>query len=162
MNKDLAGLAAIWRALHGVRGRHFCCFICVLVVLLSKSRRRCFAANFGSVSGDGRSFRCCTVGELLRDCDLVSVMAVREKCDERGLRDDLEVPQCWVSEFGRAPLRLSPSASLGASAKQGRLSRKAREGAHPQLISVLSKSRVNIPSLNWPIRQFTIRRKWQK
>jgi hypothetical protein len=36
----------------------------------------------GSVSGDGRSSRCCTVGELLRDCDLVSVMAVQEKCDE--------------------------------------------------------------------------------
>jgi hypothetical protein len=54
-----------------------------LVVLLSKSRRRCFAADFGSVSGDGRSFRCCTVGELLRDCDLVSVRAVREKCDEK-------------------------------------------------------------------------------
>ena len=62
--------------------------ICVLVVLLSKSRRRWFAADFGSVSGDGRSSRCCTVAELLRDCDLVSVMAVREKCDERGLRDD--------------------------------------------------------------------------
>jgi hypothetical protein len=26
-----------------------------------------FAADFGSVSGDGRSFRCCTVGELLRE-----------------------------------------------------------------------------------------------
>ena len=30
-----------------------------------------------------------------------------------------------------ATLRLSPSASLGASAKQGRLSQKAREVAHP-------------------------------
>ena len=47
-----------------------------------------FAADFGSVSGDGHNFRCCTVGELLRDCDLVSVRAVQEKCDERGLRDD--------------------------------------------------------------------------
>ena len=28
-----------------------------------------FAADDGSVSGDGRNFRCCTVGELLRDCD---------------------------------------------------------------------------------------------
>ena len=46
-----------------------------------------FAADFGSVSGDGHCFRCCTVGELLRDWDCVSVMAVREKCDERGLRD---------------------------------------------------------------------------
>jgi len=56
--------------------------------LLSKSRRRCFAVDDGSVSGDGRSFRCCTVGELLRDSDWVSVTAVREKCDEKGLRAD--------------------------------------------------------------------------
>ena len=41
-----------------------------------------FAADFGSVSGDGRSFRYCTVGEFLHDCDCVSVMAVREKSDE--------------------------------------------------------------------------------
>jgi hypothetical protein len=32
----------------------------------------------------GASFRCCTVGELLRDSDWVSVIAVREKCDEKG------------------------------------------------------------------------------
>ena len=42
-----------------------------------------FAADFGSVSGDGRSFRCCTVGELFKDCDLASVRAVQEKCDEK-------------------------------------------------------------------------------
>ncbi len=53
-----------------------------------RTAERCFAADFGSVSGDGHCFRCCTVGELLRDWDCVSVMAVREKCDERGLRDD--------------------------------------------------------------------------
>ena len=42
-----------------------------------------FAADDGSVSGDGHRFRCCTVGELLRDSDWVSVIAVREKCDEK-------------------------------------------------------------------------------
>jgi len=41
-----------------------------------------FAADFGSVSGDGRSFRCCTVGELLRDYDCASVTVVPEKCDD--------------------------------------------------------------------------------
>ncbi len=84
MNKDLAAVTAVWRALFGVRNRRFCCFICVLVVLLSKSGRRCFAADNGSVSGDGHSFRCCTVGELLRDLDFVSVMRVQEMCDEKG------------------------------------------------------------------------------
>jgi hypothetical protein len=83
MNKDLAGVSAVWRALFGVLGCRFCCFICVLVVLLSKSRRRCFAADYRSVSGDGRSFRCCTVGELLRDCGCVSVMRAQEMCDEK-------------------------------------------------------------------------------
>src|SRR5258707_12297393 len=67
MNKDLAGVSAIWRALFGVRGRRFYCVIGVFVVLLSKSHRRCFAADNESVSEDGHSFRCCTVGGLLRD-----------------------------------------------------------------------------------------------
>src|SRR6267378_5002878 len=31
----------------------------------------------------GAGFRCCTVGELLRDCDLVSVLGEQEKCDEK-------------------------------------------------------------------------------
>ena len=84
MNKDLAGVSAIWRALFGVRGRPFL----LLVVHLSSACQRAaeddFAADDESVSGDGHSFRCCTVGELLRDCDSVSVIAVQEKCDEKG------------------------------------------------------------------------------
>jgi hypothetical protein len=98
MNKDLTVVSAVWRALFGVRSRRFYCFICVLVVLLSKSRRRCLAANFGSVSGDGRNFRCCTVGELLRDCDSVSVRAVREKCDEKVRGRDRTL--CAASDAG--------------------------------------------------------------
>jgi hypothetical protein len=50
-----------------------------------------FAADFGSVSGDGRNFRCCTVGELLRDCGSVSVMDVREKCDEKNKGVDIRL-----------------------------------------------------------------------
>src|SRR5216684_4622752 len=87
MNKDLAGVSAVWRALHGVRGRRFYCLSCtyrLLVVCLSKSRRNGFAADDGSVSGDGRSSRCCTVGELLRDRDCVSAIAVTLVCDEKG------------------------------------------------------------------------------
>jgi len=56
MNKDLAAVTAVWRVLFGVHGGRFCCFICVLVVLLSKNRRRWFAADDGSVSGDGHRF----------------------------------------------------------------------------------------------------------
>jgi hypothetical protein len=58
----------------------------LFVYLSSRCQRTAedgFAADDESVSGDGRSSRCCTVGELLRDCDLVSVMAIREKSDEK-------------------------------------------------------------------------------
>jgi hypothetical protein len=59
-----------------------------LFVHLSSPRQRAaengFAADDGSVSGDGRSSRCCTVGELLRDCDWVSAIAVTRVCDEKG------------------------------------------------------------------------------
>jgi hypothetical protein len=65
-----------------------------------------FAADDGSVSGDGRSSRCCTVGELLQDCDSVSVMTVQEKCDEKGLgaASGHRNVRCW--QFGRALLAL--------------------------------------------------------
>jgi hypothetical protein len=57
-------------------------------VYLSKSAEDVFAADVGYVSGDGHSFRYCTVGELLHDCDRVSVMAVQEKCDDKNLSAD--------------------------------------------------------------------------
>jgi len=84
MNKDLAAVTAIWRALFGGAQSPFLLLICVFVILIFKERRRCFAADYGSVSGDGHSFRCSTVGELLRDWDCVSVMRVQEMCDEKG------------------------------------------------------------------------------
>src|SRR6266446_6616433 len=58
-----------------------------------------------------------------------------------------------VSAVREATLRLSPSASLGASAKQGRFSRKAREMAHPQLFRSMSKKQTRYTSpLKWPTR----------
>jgi len=39
-------------------------------------------------------FLCCTVGELLQDCDSVSVMAVQENCEEKGLGAEKGAPQC--------------------------------------------------------------------
>jgi hypothetical protein len=88
MNKDLAGFSAIWRALFGVRGSPLLTACRPLIVYFSSACQRAaedgFAADDESVSGDGRSSRCCTVGELLQDCDSVSVTAVQEKCDEKG------------------------------------------------------------------------------
>jgi hypothetical protein len=82
MIKDLAGDSAVWRALLGAHGGRFCCFICVLVVLCQRAAEDVLRRMMGPVSGDGHRFRCCTVGELLRDCDSVSVTAVQETCDE--------------------------------------------------------------------------------
>src|SRR5229473_5759938 len=83
MNKDLAGVSAVWRALHVVR---IAPSAALFVYLLSRCQRAAengFAADDGSVSGDGHRFRCCTVGELLRDRDCVSAMAVTLVCDEK-------------------------------------------------------------------------------
>ena len=109
MNKDLAGVSAVWRALFGVRGRRFSC--------LSSTCQRVaedgFAADDGSVSGDGHSSRCCTVGELLQDCDSVSVMAVQEKCDEKrqGRSSDWYLAGQWPPA-GMFPKRNLPQPSF--------------------------------------------------
>jgi hypothetical protein len=57
-------------------------YLCTCRPIVKEPPKR-FAPNFGSVSGDGRNFRCCTVGELLRAWDCVSVMRVQEMCDEK-------------------------------------------------------------------------------
>ena len=67
MNKDLAGVSVFWRALFGARCRRLCCLFVYLPSLCQRAAEDGFAADDGSVSGDGRSFRCCTVGELLRE-----------------------------------------------------------------------------------------------
>ena len=79
----------------------------------------------------GAVFDAALSGNYCRIADCVSVRAVQEKCDEKGLGAASGHRNVRCRQLGRAPLRLSPSTSLGASAKQGRLSRKAREGAHP-------------------------------
>src|SRR3981081_2960204 len=68
----------------------------VLVFMLSKKRRKLFLRRMmGPSLETGRVFECCTVGELWRDCDSVSVMGVREKCDEK--RQD----GVWISYLAR-------------------------------------------------------------
>jgi hypothetical protein len=58
-----------------------------------------------------------------------------------------------MSAVRQATLRLSPSASLGASAKQGKLSRKARSGAPPVIpVNVQRQTRVILRTLMWPTR----------
>jgi hypothetical protein len=84
MNKDLAGVSAIWRALFGVRGRRFYCLSSTYRLLFKEPPKMVLRRMMGPSLETGNSSRCCTVGELLQDCDSVSVMAVQEKCDEKG------------------------------------------------------------------------------
>ena len=120
MNKDLAGVSAIWRTLFGVRVTAFIgCFHVV-----KEAAENGFAADFGFVSGDGHSFRCCTVDELLRDCDSVSVRAVQEKCDEKG-----------GSRGSENPMRETAVESHPFGFAQGRLfsqSARKRMGTRPE------------------------------
>src|SRR5258706_13006224 len=100
MNNDLAGETAVWRALFGGGQSPLLLLICVFVILIFKlifkEPPKCFAADDGSGSEDGRSSRCCTLGELLQECDLVSVMAVQEKCDGKrtGRRSGFWLDRC--------------------------------------------------------------------
>ena len=103
-----------------------------------------FAADFGSVSGDGRSLRCSTVGEFSHDCDWVSVRAVQEKCDEI---------RVWELPLGTVMLGVGSSAGppsaipLGFARGFGKtgqaFSRSARRGAPP----VISCQRSKTPEL---------------
>jgi hypothetical protein len=86
MNNDLAVEAAVWRVLAEVRESLLLTAYRLLCVNFSKIAEGGFAASVGSVSGDGHSLRYCTVGELLRDCDGMSVMAAQEKCDDKNAR----------------------------------------------------------------------------
>jgi len=74
-----------------------------LFVYLSSTFQRAaengFAADDGSVSGDGRSSRCCTVGELLRDRDCVSAIAVTLVCDEKRAGVHPDPAPFWQKRF---------------------------------------------------------------
>src|SRR5258708_31801262 len=122
MNNDLASDSTVWRALFGVHWWPLLLlYLCTRRPFVKEPPRMFLRWMTGPPLETGTRFRCCTVGELWRDSDSVSVMAVREKCDEKGLRADTAVS--GVGSWERAP------------------SRKAREGAHPQFFSVLSKNK---------------------
>ena len=129
-------------------------FICVLIVLLSTSRRRCFAVDDGSVSGDGHRFRCCTVGELWRDSDWVSVIAVRRKCDEKGLRADWGHRSVRCRKFGRAPFGYPARLRSGLRQNRAGFLEKREKGRTPGTplisVNVQRQNRDILSTLMWP------------
>ena len=84
MNKDLAGVSAVWRALQGVRSRRFYCLSCTYRLVFKEPPKMVLRRMMGPSLETGAVFECCTVGELLRDRDCVSAIAVTLVCDEKG------------------------------------------------------------------------------
>jgi hypothetical protein len=78
MNKDLAGVSAIWRTLFGVRVTAFtACFHVV-----KEAAENGFAADFGSLE-TAAIFDAALSGNYCAIAIRVSVRAVQEKCDEK-------------------------------------------------------------------------------
>src|SRR5438132_12858509 len=128
MNKDLLGLSAVWRALFGVRGRRF---VLPYRLLFKEPPKMVLRRMTGRSLETGAVFDAVLSVNYCANCDSVSVRAVQEKCDERGLGAASGHCNVRCRQFGRAPLRLS-----GLRQNRGRLSRKAREGAHLRLFRV--------------------------
>src|SRR6202158_3596508 len=85
----------------------------------------------GAVSGDEHRFRCCTVGELLRDWDCVSVIAVREKCDKKGLRADKGHRSVRCRQLGRAPFGYPSRLRSGLRQNRAGFLEKREKGRTP-------------------------------
>jgi hypothetical protein len=135
---------------------------CPLIVYLSSTFQRAaedgFAADFGSVSGDGRGFRYCTVGELLRDCDLVSVRAVQEKCDEKGLGAASGHRDVRCRQFGRALFGYPPRLRSGLRQNRAGFLEKREKGRTPGwLVPTIKGKRVRLSTLMWPTRLIHLR-----
>jgi len=81
MNKDLACVSAIWRTLFGVRVTAFTgCFSC----LSKEAAENGFWGGFWGPSLEtGAVLDAVLSVNYCANCDLVSVRAVREKCDEK-------------------------------------------------------------------------------
>jgi len=156
MNKDLGWFSAIWRALFGVRIDRFYC----LFSYCQRAAENGFAADFGSVSGDGRSFRCQRSRRILSGiaiwclCCRYKKNVMKERGCELATRAGMGLQVC-------SPQRKSPSLETVMEFhlrqtnwwEQCRLfgrarSRKAREGAHPPTFFVQcsgTNSRIYFP-----------------
>jgi hypothetical protein len=80
MNKDLAGVSAIWRALGEVRIDRFYC----LSACCQRSRRKMVLRRILGPSLESGAVLDAVLSVNYRaNCDSVSVRAVLEKCDEK-------------------------------------------------------------------------------
>src|SRR6266851_9157438 len=141
MNKDLAVVSAVWRALFWVGVATSGALFVYLSSRCQRAAANGFAADDGSVAGDGRSSRCCTVGELLQDCDSVSVMTVQEKCDEKGLGAASGHRNVRCRQFGRAPFGYPPRLRSGLRQNRAGFLEKREKGTPDYFVSTLKDTR---------------------
>src|ERR1700676_2639628 len=89
MNKDLAGVSAVWRALFGVQGCRFNCLIVhsssAFRLLVKEPPKMVLRRILGPSLETGAVCDAALSGDYHRIADYVSVRAVQEKCDEKGL-----------------------------------------------------------------------------
>ena len=81
MNKDLAGVSAIWRTLFGGAGSPLLLHVCMLS---KKPPKMVLRRILGPSLKTGAVFDAALSVNYCANCDFVSVRAVQEKCDEKG------------------------------------------------------------------------------
>src|SRR5438445_6036047 len=113
MNKDLAGLSAVWRALFGVRGRRFVLLIVYFSYLVKEPPKMVLRRMMGPSLETGAVFDAVLSVNYCANYDSVSVRAVREKCDERGLGAASGHRNVRCRQFGRAPFGSPPRLRSG-------------------------------------------------
>jgi len=115
MNKDLAGFSRF--------GVHFSgCGVAAFTAcphVVKEPPKMVLRRMMGPSVETDAVFRCCTVGELLQDCDSVSVMTVQEKCDEKGLGAASGHRNVRGRQFGRAPFVYRSGQAFSKSARRG-------------------------------------------
>ncbi len=85
MNKDLDGVSAVWRALFGVRVAASNRLLSTYRALVKEPPKMVLRRILGPSLETGAVLDAVLSVNYCANCDCVSVRAVREKCDERGL-----------------------------------------------------------------------------
>src|SRR5258707_15826668 len=110
MNKDLGVDSAIWRVLFGVRGAPL---ILLVRHVVKEPPKMVLRRMMGPSLETGAVFDAVLSVNYCANCDSVSVRAVREKCDEKGLGDASGPRNVRCRQFGRAPFGSPPRLRSG-------------------------------------------------
>src|SRR6266404_9182163 len=113
MNKDLAGVSAVWRALFEVRSGRLYCLSSTFRLLVKEPPKMVLRRMMGPSLETGTVLDAVLSVNYCANYDSVSVRAVREICDEKGLGAASGRRNVRCPAVRQGPLRLSPSASLG-------------------------------------------------